>query len=514
MSEEYILIRDIIYDHNERMLNIRKYYPYFKLTDNAFTQFQGGAYAGQIDMGYILMAVLRFFIEENNFKEKEVSYNEYYDFTSKLIRRDFIPDDATEEIRLLYTEDKMNALVGYIFDKIKNDGKPFLYEYFDPDEKKKKVIRMKLIDSKIHENGIAYYITSDAIEFYLDTKEIKDESSISVAQILLGKMIVAKNFKGGIDVIKRINGEVSRLKVRKTEVLNILSHDVFEGIKAYDEFVATGMSWFEEEQKLYKKNMDLVEEMLKRATDDASASQAAEIYKLETELKKSIQRHSELLSACTELHIKADEIIYNAKFGKFRKNFDFRGGLSKMIGDDVPEAMSAVILPVLKTKVNKTFTLSALDKLLTCKSDKEEVAVKETIVEEKEYIYDDVIEEQRINDNFSVFIPEFFLYGERNKEFTLGEFNKYIVDKFGEKVLHSADYYTFLVHFNQKSDYSIKQMSEDTDTFFEEMAIEVLKNKGMYDKYKQAKIAIEPLDDVIEIEDVATVTNIRFVITL
>ena len=68
MSEEYVLTRDIIYDHSERMLNIRKYYPFFKLTDISFSQYKEGKFA-VLDMGYIVMAVLRFFIEENNFLE-------------------------------------------------------------------------------------------------------------------------------------------------------------------------------------------------------------------------------------------------------------------------------------------------------------------------------------------------------------------------------------------------------------------------------------------------------------
>ena len=255
MSEEYILVRDIICDHSERMLNIKKYYPYFKLSENAFAQYQGGIFS-KLDMGYILMAVLRFFIEENNFKEKDVTYAEYADFTEKLLVRDF-------EIEA--DEGTMASLILYIFDKIKNDGHPFVYEYFDPQEKKKKSIRMKLIDSRIKEDVVSYFITSDAIEFYLDTKEIKDESSISVAQILLGKMIAGRNFKGGVAVIKRINNAVGRLKVRKNEVLSILSHDVFEGIKAYDEFVANVMTWFEDEQKLYRKNMNMIEELLARS---------------------------------------------------------------------------------------------------------------------------------------------------------------------------------------------------------------------------------------------------------
>ena len=58
---------DIISDHRERMLNLKKYYPFFKLTQISFSQFKDGRYE-ILDMGYILMAILRFFIEENNFK--------------------------------------------------------------------------------------------------------------------------------------------------------------------------------------------------------------------------------------------------------------------------------------------------------------------------------------------------------------------------------------------------------------------------------------------------------------
>ena len=98
-----------------------------------------------------------------------------------------------------------------------------------------------------------YFITSDAITFYLDTKEIKDESNITVAQVLLSKMISTRNFKGGTEVIVRINNEVSRLISRKNEILNILSYDVFAGIKMYEDFMENTVKWFEEEQNCLKR---------------------------------------------------------------------------------------------------------------------------------------------------------------------------------------------------------------------------------------------------------------------
>ena len=131
MTEEYILTRDVINGHNERMENIKKYYPYFKLIENDFSQYQGGKYE-MLDMGYLFMAILRFFIEENNFKEKDVTYEEYSSFIKEIYERDF---------GLVLEKAEEQSLSSYIFDKIRNDGKPFIFRYFDPEERKKKSIR-------------------------------------------------------------------------------------------------------------------------------------------------------------------------------------------------------------------------------------------------------------------------------------------------------------------------------------------------------------------------------------
>ena len=84
MTEEYILHKDVITNHKDRMFYLRKYFPYFKITENNFSQFQNGKYES-LDMGYLLMAVLRFFIEENNFREKDVTYQEYSSFIKETL---------------------------------------------------------------------------------------------------------------------------------------------------------------------------------------------------------------------------------------------------------------------------------------------------------------------------------------------------------------------------------------------------------------------------------------------
>ena len=235
MHKEHVLVNEIISDHRERMLNLKKYYPFFRLSETSFSWFMEGKY-DNLDMGYILMAVLRFFIEENNFKERDVTYPEYALFMKNCIRRDF---------GIVLSEQDNKVLVDYIFDKLKNDGKPFTFEYYDPVDRVKKVSRVKLLESRIQDGTVWYSISSDGIEFYLDTKEIRDESKISVEQLLLEKMIQSQDFKGGTEVVKRINREVERLWYRKNQVIDLLTTDVFAGTQAYKEFFDTGIKWFD-----------------------------------------------------------------------------------------------------------------------------------------------------------------------------------------------------------------------------------------------------------------------------
>ncbi len=502
MAQEHILIRDIVQDHNERMLNIKKYYPYFKLSENAFSQFQGGKYE-ELDMGYILMAVLRFFIEENNFKEKDVSYEEYKDFIREIYRRDFV---------MPLDEDEEEEISAYIFDKIKNDGKPFSYQYFDPQEKKKKTIRIKIIDSRIKDDKIGYFITSDAIEFYLDTKEVKDESSISISQVLLGKMISAKNFKGGIEVIKRINNEVGRLKARKNEVLNILNYDVFNGIKIYEDFLNSVIKWFDEEQKLFVKNMDLIKTALDRVESDSDYYNAVDdIYYLETELKKTISRHKELLTACTDLQMKADEIIEKAKFSKIKRAFDFKNTLGIVMEKDDTTLLEYLVKPLFGINIGKSFSLKSIDKMLTLKNDKKEAnEIVKTGIEEENYVYDDEIEEERIKHNYSMIIHEFMECVFEYEKFDLITFNSIMKNKYGDELFKNGDYYSMLVHMCQKNEYDFDEIVEKQDTFFEDYLKDVLKeyDDSVY-KGLKVKLLFDNKEEIKFFED-CTVTNIIF----
>lgn len=500
MSGEYVLKRDIIYDHNERMLNIRKYYPYFKLSEMSFRQYKEGQFEN-LDMGYILMAVLRFFIEKNNFNEELVTYDEYEKFMSDIMIRDF---EVKEE------EKKCKELIRFIFDKINNDGRPFVYEYFNPVDKKRQSMRVKLIDAKIIDGIIYYSITSDAVEFYLDTKEVRDESNITIEQVLLGKLISSKNFKGGTRVVRRINSEVGRLLAKKNEVLAVLSHDVFQGVKVYEEFNNTVVKWFDDEQKLFSQNKELIEQALKKAESESRYYSAMQdIYMLESELNKAITRHGRLLSECTDLQIKADELIAKAKLTSLRISFDFRDYFRRLKDLDRADMIENIIVPMLNLNVPKKFDIINIDDMLLYRTEGEEKVEKIKDEQLKEYVYEDEIEDKRIEHNYGIFLGVLLDMMMKKERFTLSEVEEELRKRIGYKFEKNADWYSFLVHLCQKKEYEINALSEHPDTFLEEKIKNYCKE---VQKYQGLKFYIESTTEVINRPDIASISDIIFVV--
>lgn len=493
------MLNDIISDHRERMLNLKKYYPFFKLTDISFSQYKEGKYE-ILDMGYIVMGILRFFIEENNFKEKDVTYPEYLLFIDGMFTRDF---------GLSLTAEESKELADYIFDKLKNDGRPFAFEYFDPVDRKKRISRVRLIESAIRENTVWYAISPEAVEFYLDTKEIRDESRISVQQLLLEKMIRAQNFKGGTEVVERINEEVSRLSLRKNEVMNILAGDVFAGIEAYEAFVDTGMRWFEDEEKLFKKNRELIEAALAKMENTGGSSEryyrtAGEIYELENQLKVAMNRHGELLRACTQLQQLTDDAVRRAKLGRLRSHVDFGGILCDLIKTDNADLMAELLSPLFKLKVKKTFPFSMIDDAWTMKPQKYETVEKVSRESPAEIRFADELEEERIAANYT-FIMENLLQFLSHKEcFTLAQFNEAMSRAYEPAVLKNADYYSFFVHLLQKETYVIGGGAMKTDYFLDEILCRSFNNR------EQTAFRMEPQDRLLKLSEGCEVLDVVF----
>ncbi|MDO5401893.1 MAG: hypothetical protein Q4F11_00495 [Eubacteriales bacterium] len=490
---------EIISDHRERMLNLKKYYPFFKLIDISFSQYKEGKYE-ILDMGYILMAILRFFIEENNFKEKDVTYPEYLEFITKVVKGDF---------GLELTNEEYKGLADYIFDKVKNDGKPFEFTYFDPVDKKKRVSRQKIIESQITDSTVWYSISPEAVEFYLDTKEIKDESKISVQQLLLEKMIKTQNFKGGTEVIERINEEVNRLQLKKNEVLSTLSCDVFAGIEAYEEFVDTGMRWFADEEKLFKKNKELIEAALKKMESTGGAGEGyynsiSDIYNLENQLKVAMNKHGDLLRACTDMQKLTDDAVRRAKLGRLRSHMDFSTALNDMIKTDRAQLLEQFLRPLFKPNIKKRFPVNSIDNALLVKPAKYEKAERVSLDTPEDIIFEDELANLRIRDNYIFIMDNLVACLNKRKRISLKEFNEAMAKAYGDGILKNGDYYGFFVNLCHKNNYVIGGLKMESQDFIDEIL------KEHYEGKDEVSFEIDRQEELLHICEDTEITNLIF----
>lgn len=493
---EQIFMNDIVASHSARIQHIGKYYPIFKLWDGGLNLYKDGQYAF-LDMAYLTLAVIRYFIEENSFNDRPVTYEMYASLMKTLLVRDFALDIPDSE---------MQPLVSFIFDKLCNDGKPFTAQWFDPADKKVKTLRTRLIESRFMDGRIVYSLTSDAIEFYLDTKEIKDESQISVDQVLLEKMVKSKNFIGGLAVISRINQEVTRLISQKDEIVALLGRNVFEGTKALEAFLENGLRWFDEEQKLFQKNKALVDQAMRMNTGQAAAK---EIYAVDMELKRAMKKHGDLLEACTQLQVQADEMISRARKTRFRRSVDFVRLKEAFLEADTMTGLETMITPILGLNLKKTLNFSQLDGLLEYKP--EEKMMGEAIEKGRErmYVYEDDAAAARISHNFEFLLKVLFDQMLEKGRTDLKYLCHLYMMKFGEEIYTNGDFFAFLTHLSQKDSYDLKHIKEKQDTFLEGIIADYLENGG--DRYDHLKFSLqfEP-DEKISPTGLFEVTNIIF----
>lgn len=497
--EKYILTNDIIKNHTERMLNLRKFYPFFSILQSGISApSESGDVA--IDMGYITLAVLRYLINENNFNEREVTRPEVRRFLAEILTRDY---------ELTMSKSEMENLTDSIFDKLTNGGKAFEISFFDPADRKTKIIRVRLIEANVHESEVTYSITEEGIEFYLSTKEMKDESRISTDQLLLEKLIKAENYSGGIDVISRINLEVSSLHKKRDEAVALLLSDVHAGTAAVDDFMASTSRWFEEERKSFTKSRELVDKAASRLDRSSNGKAVRDITRLETLLKQAIDNHSRLIKASAELSRFADEMVSRKKMQILRNTFDFEEALSSLEKVDAPDRLAALISPLLTPKCEKSFQISMIDSIVLKKINQDDVTEKvEHQAADLSFRYEDEILSEQTGRNFAMLFRELLERLEKWDKLTLREYNAILEMKFTGDIYKNRDYFAYLVHLSEKDNYSIRGMLEQQETFLEELAVKYMTDADK-ERFADLRFRLVFGDEEVTIEE-SSVTDITF----
>lgn len=333
-------------------------------------------------------------------------------------------------------------------------------------------------------------------------------------------MIKSKDFKGGTEVVRRINEEVKRLRIKKNQVMELLTTDIFAGLDSYKEFFNTGIKWFDEEQKLFVKNKELIETALKRTENDINPVQGEsfrtgrEIHRLDTELKVAMNNHSELLKACTELGIKADEIIKKGKLTRLRTRFDFKGIMNRIIKEDRTDILEYIAAPFFMLNIKKTFDVGKVEDLLSYRPENEEKPEKKVELTEKDIVFEDELDERRFNRNTRTLFLILLRLLKEKKTVMFTEYNERVRNILSDKALENGDYYTFLIHLCEKKEYVLEQGEASEDTFLDAMIKEYM-NEPEFSEFIGMHFYLELAggeEEEIETSRIANVTNFRIIL--
>ena len=203
-------------------------------------------------------------------------------------------------------------------------------------------------------------------------------------------------------------------------------------------------------------------------------------------------------------------MVLKAKRSRFRKRMDFSDLLRKAMEQDDIGLLESMVTPLFGIKIRKTFQFGRLDDLLLCRPEGTDVgeAVAEGI--EENYIYEDEIEDERIRHNDQMFLKILFDALLHKKTLTLNELHHLYVMKLTENILHNGDYYAFLAHLSQKTEYTLSKVKEKPDTFIEEIMADMVAKDRKKD-YEDLRFTLEFIpDDTIDLGEIGYLTNIRF----
>lgn len=515
---EETLIDQIVTNVDLRMDTLKKFYPFFKIS---LSRYKPEAFKtlSQLDLGYVVLGLFEFFIQEGTLKNRGVLYSEAKAFIKQLV-------ETSYEVTL--TLDEINRLTLDVFDKLRNEGMSYFeYPYYDPIVKRQTAKKIAYIKSEIKalDDKNYYYLTADGLEFFLRTKEFTDESKISIELILLRKMIQNNNFSAALDGVIRVNSYVSAHIARKYEILQQLVANGREGFESYKKYHVATQKCLSEETDLFKETSEFVRMTLKEYSDKIEKEQLMDkekkafetLKRIEVELKITLEKHMTLLREIADLIHAADELLEMSQASLFTEHFNFEHNLQKIIDQDDARFLHTVLSPLLMPKLPQLFNLELLDKMGTLRKPKEADQDMTINKEEANLISEESKVKERVNFNFDLLSKALLKQLLVTPRFDLEQFMTGLKLQYGEESILNPDLFSFILSLSQhKSSQNEKVIYFDhTASSVQLKGIEaalqgLIQSDEGFSSLHHKVLSIESLTEDVVLQDIFKVTNLQF----
>ncbi len=429
-------------DNNERMMRLKNSYPFFKLY-----QYSRRGEGLDYDIAYLAIDVLSFIIEQGKLRSRFLNNQDIENHVQKVLDR-LYPDKELDSREV--TRSVLDVL------ETDTDGQTYLFEHIDPLHLKQARYRLSLIKYDVSEKG--YEITTEGLDFMISTKELPEESRISIGLILFKKQIENHSFVNAYNTIRELNLNVIRKRELKEDLLRKMMYDDDNIIEDLTKFTEGVFSQLKEEEELFEQVRKSLEAIINGPDDLRNIKDSEKITeedlkilsRIRSELKWGYELHSGLLSEYTKIPEEHEEICNNRLNSLFDLRWNFKDVLESNIKmNRLNETHVIEMRPLLLPEVPGHFSIFKIfePQVVTRKKDIVDETRDEAKWEDVRLLDDQV--KQRQKNNFQIYSYHLLRLLEiEYKGFDLERLLQYFEEKLGPEALYNIDLLPFLLALN------------------------------------------------------------------
>ena len=458
-------------DTNERLRRLKNSFPFFKLYVYSRERLP-------YDGAYLAIDIITLLIEEGTLRGHSVAMNRIEEHIGHILDEIYPSHD--------YNSKEVTRMVLELLETDRN-GSTYQFDHVNPIGKEPGHYNVSLIRYNISTKG--YDMTDDGLDFMISTKELPEESRISVGLILFKKQIEKGSFASALNTIQELNLNVMRKRELKQELLKKMLYRGTGIAESYSKYTKEVYDQLSEEEELFEE----VRKSLYGITRFSGSSEItggsglnlnkedfAVLNKIDPELNRGYELHSGLLKDFTSFSEEADKIMKSRIRSCFTMNWRFKETLESNVRmNRTNDAHIIGVQPLFLPRVPQHFSIFKIFEPQVVSRKKETIDETKTKNEwSKTKLLDDVVMERQHN-NFKVYSYCLMdILVRENGESDLQTYLRHIAGTLGPYSLYNIDLIPFLLELNNApGDKGPKDSNGPYQTHFHLNAYENIENE-------------------------------------
>lgn len=385
------------------------------------------------DIGHFIIALLSYMVENGRLDFYSMTSNDIKTFTNKYF--------YDLNIKSSLSTDDLNNILNRL-EGVNADGTSIVYKYGNNTEK------ISYIVFDIEDNG--YKITDTGLQFLISSKEIPQESKLTISLYLFRLQIKKHKYQSALDTIININMETKRQLSIKDKILDVAKYDANLGNQMYNEYWKDFALLRKEEQQHYQQAKDFLKEYQHLSKDNITPKDNELLRKIDNELNISTTLQNRYILEISSMGKELADLSLSSINNVFENKFNFNEHIESAYKSSNPlNSLISIVTPLLLPKRIKFFDVSSAFAKQFIKS-KKDVLLEDTIKTKKTTPIIDIskLYDERKSKNYKRY---FTVMVNMLEVSPINDIREYI-NQFNDEEIQSIDFLSYLIDLSSFSE--------------------------------------------------------------